>query len=87
MELEPLRAGGAGVEEQRAAEPFNLGLVRVAEDADIGLLPIQKHPPFLGQLPALVEDVPDGNPFAGKLDELLRLDPALPVPVHAGHGP
>src|SRR5688572_20872911 len=60
-QLKPLRAGRAGIEEQDGTSALGLWLMRVAEDTDIGPLPVQERLPLAGQLSALIHDVPDGH--------------------------
>lgn len=61
--------------------------MRVAEDADIGLFPIQKGPPVFRQFPAFVDNMADGDPEAGEFDYCLAWKPAPSEPVNvAGDG-
>lgn len=61
--------------------------MRVAKDADVRLLTIQKGSPVFGELPALIHNMTDGDAKAGQFDHGLFRKPALFEPIDiAGDG-
>ena len=75
------------IEQQRLAEPFNLGLMRMTKDADIGLFTFKKWAAFFRHLPAFVHNMTDGDAAACQFDHGLGQKSALFVPIHiAGDG-
>ena len=86
-QLKALRAGRARIEEQDGARPLGLWLMRVAEDADIGLFTIQERSSLFGQLPAFVENVSDRNSPSSQFDHSCRGKTAPFIAIHvAGDG-
>jgi hypothetical protein len=67
-EVESLWARRARIEQQHLAEPFNLRLMRVAEDADVRPFAIQKGSSILRELPAFVQNMTDGDAAACQFD-------------------
>jgi hypothetical protein len=67
-EVESLWARRARIEQQRLAEPFNLGLMRVAKDADIRSFAIQKGSPVFRELPDFIQNMTDGDAVACQFD-------------------
>jgi hypothetical protein len=58
---ESLRSCRSWIEEQRLAERFRFGLVRVTEDADVRSFAIQKGSSILRELPAFILNMTDGD--------------------------
>jgi len=83
-QVKPLGAGRAGIEEQRVAEPLRLGLMGVAEDADVGPFSLQERAPILSEFPAFVQDVSKRNSTTAQFDHRLGLKAA---PLEAIHIP
>ena len=75
------------IEQQRFAEPFRFGLMRMTKDADIGLFAFKKCETFLYQLPAFVHDMTDRDAAACQFDHGLGRKSTLFIRVDvAGDG-
>ena len=84
---ESLRPCRSRIEQQRFAEPFRFGLMRMTKDADIGLFAFKKCETFFCQLPAFVQNMTDGDAAACQFDHGLGRKPALVIAIHiAGDG-
>lgn len=73
----PDRQGRSWIKQQRLAGPFGFRLVGMAKDADARSFAIQKSAPVLRELPAFVQNMPDGDAAACQFDHGLWWRPTL----------
>ena len=84
---ESFRSRRSWIEEQRLAEPFCPWLMRVTEDADIGVFTFKKCAAFFRHLPAFVQNMTDGDAVASEFEHDLGRKSTLLVAIHvAGNG-
>lgn len=81
------RPGQAGIEQQRPAEPLDLRLVRVAEDADVGLFSLKKCAAFFLEFPAFKENMPEREASTAQLDDPFGRIAAPSIAIHVPGNP
>src|SRR6476646_6891643 len=78
---------GSWIEQQRLTEPFCSRLMRVTEDADIGVFTFKTCAAFFRHLSSFIQNMTDGDAVACQLDHDLGRKSTLLVAIHvAGDG-
>lgn len=84
---ESFRPRRSWIKEQRLTKPFCSWLMRVTEDADIGVFTFKKCAAFFRHLPAFVQNMTDGDAAVCQFDHDLGRKSTLLVAIHvAGDG-
>jgi len=84
---ESFRSRGSWIEQQRLTEPFCSRLMRVTEDADIGVFTFKTCAVVCRHLPAFVQNMTDGDAAACQFGHDLRRQSTLvePINIVVGH--
>jgi hypothetical protein len=84
---ESFRSRGSWIEQQRLTEPFCSWLMRVTEDADVGVFTFKKCAASFRHLATFVQNMTDGDAAACQFDHHLERNSTLLVAIHvAGDG-